>query len=170
MTTFTEGALRFDFDPRCEVSEYDEWAFYRRHFTYVAGGCKAVDFLCIHDDTAWLIEVKDYRVHPRTKPSRICDEVAAKVRDTLAGLAAAQNRATARERSLARQAVTARRWRIALHIEQRAHSVSVPRLPDTANLRLDLKKAVRSVDPHPIVVNAASAVELWTVTSVGGSQ
>ena len=37
-----------------------------------------------------LIEVKDYRFHPRTKPIPLCDEVALKVRDTLAGLAAAR--------------------------------------------------------------------------------
>ena len=169
MTAFTEGALRFDFDPRCEVSKYDEWAFYRRHFSHVAGGCKAVDFLCIHDDTAWLIEVKDYRATRRAKPSRICDEVAAKVRDTLAGLAAAQNTASDGERRMARRAVRSR-WRVAVHVEQRARSVSVPRLPDPANLRLDLKQALRSVDPHPLVVNAASPVGLWTVSAAGSSQ
>ena len=87
--TLTEGALRFSFGVSCTVVQYESWAFYQNQFQRMSG-TKAVDFLCINGDQTCLIEVKDYRFHPRTKPISLCDEVALKVRDTLAGLAAAR--------------------------------------------------------------------------------
>ena len=87
--TLTEGALRFSFGVSCTVVQYESWAFYQNQFQRISG-TKAVDFLCINGGQTCLIEVKDYRFHPRTKPISLCDEVALKVRDTLAGLAAAR--------------------------------------------------------------------------------
>ena len=87
MTEIREGALTFSFPDQCEAGKYDDWSFYRNQFQSVAGGSKAVDILCLADGVAWLVEIKDYRQHPRTKPSDLCDEVARKVRDTLSGLA-----------------------------------------------------------------------------------
>src|SRR5690554_4434345 len=88
-TTLTEQQLAFTFADGVEPSQYDEWAFYRNQFNAVCGGTKAVDFVCLDGDQLWLIEVKDYRRHRRTKLVDLGDEVAAKVRDTLAGLLAA---------------------------------------------------------------------------------
>ena len=85
MTEIEEGDLKFTFPDHCEAHKYDEWAFYRNQFQSVAGGSKAVDIVCVSGDTAWLIEIKDYRRHPRTKVIDIDDELARKVRDTLAG-------------------------------------------------------------------------------------
>ena len=90
MTEIEEGDLKFSFPDHCEAGKYDEWSFYRNQFQSVASGSKAVDILCLSDDAAWLIEIKDYRLHPRQKLIDIDDEVASKVRDTLAGLAAAR--------------------------------------------------------------------------------
>ena len=88
MTTLCEGDVEFEFHEGSEASHYDNWAFYRNQFRRLAGGSKAVNLLCIKDGYSWLVEVKDYRHHPRTKPSELHEEVATKVRDTLAGLAA----------------------------------------------------------------------------------
>ena len=96
MTCLTEGNLEFRF--QSDAAHYDEWAFYRNQFQRVAGGSKAIDFICLAGRGTWLIEVKDYRVHPRTKPSCLCDEVAIKVRDTLAGIAAARCNANVPDR------------------------------------------------------------------------
>ena len=99
------------------------WSFYRNQFQPVASGSKAVDILCVERDASWLIEIKDYRQHPRTKVIDIAGEVAGKVRDTLTGLASAAKKANeAHERQHARQAPANRRWRVVLHLEQLATS------------------------------------------------
>ena len=74
MTEIEEGGLTFSFPDHCEAGKYDEWSFYREQFQSAAGGSKAVDMLCIADDVAWLIEVKDYRHHRRAKAIDLCDE------------------------------------------------------------------------------------------------
>ena len=96
MTNITEGDLTFSFPDYCQASKYDDWPFYRNQFQAVAGASKAVDILCVECNTsrrerrmastAWLIEIKDYRQHTRKKCIDIADDLARKVRDTLAGL------------------------------------------------------------------------------------
>ncbi|MFO1416251.1 MAG: hypothetical protein U1F28_03705 [Acinetobacter sp.] len=84
-----EGQLTFSFtEPN--ATKYDEWSFYRNQFNAVCGGTKAVDLLYLEQQNFWLIEIKDYRQHTRTKTIDLADEIALKVRDTLAGLVAAQ--------------------------------------------------------------------------------
>lgn len=166
MTTLIEGGLEFVFAEDCTATKYDEWSFYRNQFANVPNrrGSKAVDFLCIHQDIAWLIEVKDYRAHRRDKDIGIAEEVALKVRDTLAGLAAARlNSSSLEERSAARRALT-KQWRIALHLEQpihpnRLHPVVMERAPVLEALTM----AVRAIDPHPIVVDSSSEGGPWRV-------
>ena len=157
MTEIVEGALSFTFPDHCKADKYDEWSFYRNQFQSVAGGSKAVDILCLSDDSAWLIEIKDYRQHPRTKLSDIDDELANKARDTLAGLAAASANANNQdERSLARRALQRRRWRVALHLEQpRARSRLRPQPFDVANVLSRIRKSrkLKAVDAHPVIVN-----------------
>lgn len=80
-------ALSFAFDDDWLASKYDDWSFYRNRFRKLRDKVKAIDLLAIDpDQTAWLIEVKDYRRHPRTKPIDLAEEVAHKVFDTLAAL------------------------------------------------------------------------------------
>ena len=156
MTEIEEGGLKFTFPNHCEATKYDDWAFYRQQFQSVAGGAKAVDILCLQQDVSWLIEIKDYRQHPRTKPSDLGDEVSSKVRDTLAGLATANaNAANKDEQAFAEHALAKRRWRVALHLEQ----------PPVANLRLwpqgislvnvleKLRRNLKAVDTQPMVVS-----------------
>ena len=163
MTVIREGNLEFSFPPECTASKYDEWAFYRNQFVNVAQS-KAVDFLCIHDSCAWLVEVKDYRYAPRTKPSEIHAEVAAKVRDTLAGLAAARMKAVDAEKQGARRALGRRRWRVALHLEQvQRPSRLKPIVADPADLCIKLRNALRAVDPRAAVIDSRSQWVPWTV-------
>lgn len=121
MTEIQEGRLVFRFDNGCDVGKYDDWAFYRNQFARVSHST-AVDFVCVHREECWLVEVKDYSSHRRTKPSELGDEVGRKVRDTLAGLVAGSvNANNADERTIARRACRSRALRVALHLEQPAH-------------------------------------------------
>ena len=157
MMEIKEGALTFSFPDHYEAGKYDKWSFYRNQFKSVAGGSKAVDILCLADGVAWLVEIKDYRIHRRTKSIDLCDEVAIKVRDTLSGLAAASAYANAYnpdERALARRALSMRRWRVALHLEQpNVASRLRPRAIDLASMRSKLRKGLKAIDAHPAVAD-----------------
>ena len=156
MTTLTEGNLTFTFDDDCDVGKYDDWSFYRRSFQNAAGGSKGVDFVCASESVAWLIEVKDYRRHPRTNPLDLSDEIAAKVRDTLAGLAtAATNADDVTEKEIAQRALSSeRRWKVALHLEQPdEHSRLRPTAIDPAALLQKLRNKLKFIDPDPKIVN-----------------
>ena len=159
MTEIEEGALKFSFPDHCKASKYDDWSFYRNQFKSVAGGSKAVDILCLANDVAWLIEVKDYRQHPREKRIDLGDEVASKVRDTLAGLATASANANSDdERALARQALAKRRWRVALHLEQpNVRSRLRPQPFNVADIVSKLRsKTLKAVDAHPVVLDCGA--------------
>ena len=119
MTCLTEGNLQFQFPEGYDAVHYDEWAFYRNQFQNVAGGSKAVDFIYLDGAEKWLIEVKDYRVYWRTKPSCLSEELAIKVRDNLAGIAAAScNANDPHEKQIAKRALRTGRWIVVLHLEQ----------------------------------------------------
>ena len=156
MTEIEEGSLKFSFPDHCETTKYDGWAFYRQQFQSVAGGAKAVDILCLAQDVSWLIEIKDYRQYPRTKPSDLGDEVASKVRDTLAGLAAANaNAANSGEQAFAEHALAKRRWRVALHLEQRSVATSPlrPQAINPADVLQKLRMNLKAIDTEPMVVS-----------------
>jgi hypothetical protein len=70
MPTISVGALSFTFDDDWQASKYDDWSFYRHRFQRIRNEVKAVDILAISPErTVWFIEVKDYRRHPRSKPT-----------------------------------------------------------------------------------------------------
>lgn len=168
MTIIREGALEFHFATNSQASKYDDWAHYRNQFQPVAGGCKAIDIICVEDDVSWLIEVKDYRKNARTKGIEIADEVAVKVRDSLAGLAsAAKNANELHERKLARQAVRNNSWRVVLHLEQRTKPHRLwPRPINAATLLQKFRtKKLKAIDPHPIICdrNTCNGRVPWSV-------
>ena len=163
-----EKNLKFTFDSasNSEASKYDEWAFYRSRFVKVVNGTKAVDFIYIDkpSNNTWLIEVKDYR-HPDTeknKPSVLANTVAAKVKDTLAGLVAAERNASAEEKDFAKNALKSSRIRVVLHVEQSKNRLFTI---DVADLQTKLKQQVKAIDAHPCVVGQKSlkANMNWTV-------
>lgn len=155
MATVPMEELDFEFSDDWQVTKFDDWSFYRHHFQSVAGGCKAVDMLAIEPKVClWSIEVKDYLQHERTKTIELAQEVAVKVRDTLAALVAASiNANDESEKQFAHRAVRCSRLRVVLHLEQPAkHSKLFPRAIDPAKVQQKLKQIVKAVDPHPLVV------------------
>lgn len=168
MQVITEGALTFTFSGQATAQKYDDWSFYRNQFQ---NGCatdnKAVDIACLAGQEAWLIEVKDYRAHTRTKLLDLADEVAIKVRDTLAGLVAAQHQANdANEKQLAHKLLRARTLRVVCHIEQPGRVSRLrPRAVEPDKLQDKLRRVLKALDPHPRVMDAAAvpAACPWTV-------
>jgi hypothetical protein len=167
MSSITEGQLTFQFPDDWKASKFDEWSFYRNQFQSVCGGSKAVDVLAIEPRVcSWKIEVKDYRQHRRTKIIDLAEEVAVKVRDSLAALVAARaNASDCDERDLASAALRCRRLRVVLHLEQPAkHSKLFPRAIDPAAVRQRLKQLIKAIDPHPLVLERARLGGVaWTV-------
>lgn len=138
------------------VERYDEWPYVRNQFNGVAGGCKAVDLIAKDGEhTLWFIEVKDYRVHQRTKVIDLADEVTIKVRDSMAGLVAAAGQTDKALKARASQLLRFERIRVALHLEQpKKHSKLFPRVIDPASLQQKLKARIKPIDPHPVITSA----------------
>jgi hypothetical protein len=167
MPTVTEGKLTFTFPDGWNVSKYDDWLHYRNQFIKVCDGMKAIDVLALEPKgCCWLLEIKDYREHIRTKAIGLAEELAEKARDTLAGLVAAQFCANDdSEKNLARQALRSTRLRLVLHLEQpKSHSKLFPRVIDPAIVLQRLKQLVKAIDAHPLVVETATMRNLpWSV-------
>ena len=164
-----EGNLTFHFPTGWNAVKYDDWSFYRNQFQRVCGSSKGVDILAVvHSKTTWLIEVKDYRRYRRTKAIELADEIAFKVRDTLAGIVTAAVRANdTDEKDFARLAVSSDNLRVVLHLEQpRKHSKLFPRAIDPSEIKQKLKKLLKPIDPHLLVLDKTSvaACALWSVT------
>ena len=149
--------------------KYDDCTFYRKHFNSVANS-KALDLLVLapHGAELWLIEIKDYRLQKRVKPENLFAEIAGKVRDTLAGLATA--RVYVNDPSVqvfADKAMRAHRLRVAFVLQQPTHQSRLfPQIVDPANGTIKLKKALRAIDRHPFLGNAAELARktAWIVT------
>jgi hypothetical protein len=137
------------------VERYDNWAYVRNQFNGAAGGCKAVDVIAKdHQDVLWFIEVKDYRYNRRTKVIDLADEIAIKVRDSMAGLVAAAGRAEAPEKKQAVSLLGFKRIRVALHLEQpNHHSKLFPRPADPVSLQQKLRSRIKPIDPHPVITS-----------------
>ena len=117
--------------------------------------------------------VKDYRHDRRTKPSDLADEVAHKVRDTLAGLAAASHYANvSTEHDFAIRALCqTTSFKVVLHLEQPTNPSRLhPKVADPANVQMKLKKRLhQAIDNHPKVLDRTltqSHDYCWTVSSV----
>lgn len=163
-----EGRLTFCFEPLIQAAKYDDWSFYRNQFNSAFGGTKAVDLIVIDSQTTtWLIEIKDYRAHQRTKPIDIADEMLGKVRDTLVGLVAAKfNANEPEEKRVAKRALGTNKLRVVLHLEQpQKHSRLFPRAINPVDVVQKLKQKLKAIDAHPTVVDQNSLKEdmKWTV-------
>lgn len=172
MMSIREGRLVFTFQTDC-ATQYDRWSFYRNQFQSVAGGSKAVDFLYLDQDSAWLIEATDYRrptggqAQPAVpKADVLAAEVAKKVRDTLAGLAAARKNANdKKEKDIAKKSMQKARWRVVLHLEQPHVKTKVRRQAiDPWSVKSELDKLLKAIDPRPVVMDRQSPHSVpWTV-------
>ena len=170
MPSRTEGRLRFDFPEGWETTQYDNWAFYKNQFKDSCGGNKAVDFLAYHPDeqTLWLIEVKDYRMHRRAKGIPVADEMALKARDTLAGLLAARANGAHEESLKAAHALQRFKFRFVLHLEQPAkHSKLYPRVLDPSQIQQKLRQLIKTIDMHARVTELNNTAHVpWEVVSI----
>ncbi|PMS10064.1 hypothetical protein FNF07_08975 [Trinickia caryophylli] len=166
----SEGALIFLFPDDGLASKYDHWSHYRNGFQAACGGHhKAVDIVYAQADEriAWLIEVKDYRVHARTKAIDLAEEIAVKVRDTLAGLVATGCQANDQnEKDCARALLRAAKIRVVCHLEQPTkHSRLRPRVIEPDKLAIKLRTLIKAIDPRALVVDRHSlhASMTWRV-------
>lgn len=160
--------LLFDFPDDWQVGKYDDWSFYRNQFSRMWNGIKSLDLLAIDSDkTAWLIEVKDYRVNSRTKPSDLGEEIAHKAFDTLAAIIPAKIHATdPNEKRLSRAVSASSKLRVVLHLEQpEKHSKLRPRAINPADVQQKIRQLLKPVDAHPLVVEMKEMRNLeWNVS------
>jgi hypothetical protein len=166
MSVDVDGLL-FSFPDGWEVGKYDEFVFYRKHFSKISDGLKALDLIAIDPElTLWLIEVKDYSAEPRTKSICLADEVAQKILHTLAAMIPASIHATKTEESaLAGRAARSRALRIVLHLElPRNPSKLFGRPVNPANIKHKIRQKLKCVDPHPVIARMEEMCHLqWSV-------
>lgn len=160
MVMVIEGNLTFEFEEGWLAVKYDEWAFYRNQFQKICGGSNGVDILAVSPgrECTYLIEIKDYRVFPRKKAIDLADEVASKVRDTLAGLVAARVNANDHdEKDFARNSLKTEKLRVVVHLESpnQTKKLFQNTVIEPLDVKQKLKKLLKAVDPHPLVGNRA---------------
>ena len=169
MPNIGEGNLIFRFPDDWLACRPDKWAYHRNSFQSICGGAKAVDILAITPrHCLWLVEVKDYREHRRTKTIELADEVARKVRDSLAALLCAHmSPDEEEEKTFAGSALASASLRVALHLEQpRKRSKLFPRAIDPASVKQKLRQLIRPVDSHPLVIEIGRMQNVeWEATS-----
>ena len=92
MSNFQESGINFCFQPNWTVFKYDEHLAHKKVEKYLKP-TKAVDFLGIHNNKIYFVEVKNYRDHTddestqevlRGKGEELMRQIAIKVRDTIA--------------------------------------------------------------------------------------
>lgn len=162
MPTLDIDGLTFTFPALWTASKFDEWNFYRHHFSRQSTGIKAVDAIAIDSERrAFLIEVKDYR-HPETgKPSELPGAIANKVLHTLAAMLPAKLYALDEERRVASAVLKAVALRVVVHIELPRRHLPVV---DLADVRQKLERLLRAIDAHPKVVSMKDMKGLpWVV-------
>lgn len=156
--------LEFSFPAGWQDSKYDEWSFYRNQFAKQQDGLKAVDLVALSpEQTAYLIEVKDYR-HPDTeKPSALHTTITNKVIHTLAALLPAKLLANdAQEKEFAKSLLAAKKLQVVAHIEQ---ATGKKQIVDTADLKDKLKISLHAIDPHVKIVSMEKSRGLpWVVS------
>jgi len=158
-TTQRLGAKRLSFCSFLQQYNYgwqaeklDDTPFYRKHFQSFADS-KSVDIVSFKPDgeDLWLLEVKDYRINPRTKNLDLFKEVAIKVRDTLALLYLAKSKPEISIHRFASEAVGKTTIRVVLHMEQPANpSRLYPLIVERGNVRIKLQQTLLVVDPRAL--------------------
>lgn len=110
-----------------------------------------------NERTLWLLEVKDYTTNRREKSLNIDDEIATKVRDTLAFLLGASAMAapdSAKTDAFATSCLPPKKIRVVLHLEQPCKpSKLFPRIKNIADMTQLLRRKLRCIDAHPKVVS-----------------
>lgn len=172
MKMLLEGRLVFMFPDDWRVLAYDKSGFYRK----IGGGfqslpaCKAVDIVALDEQGScvWLIEVKDYRrpFHPQIKAPvdktlQVIESVAAKARDTLAGLwmARSPQHEDCALADFATACFNARSVRLVLHRELPESKALLGRAflhNDNLLATIKLRQRARAIDAHALVCRMES--------------
>ncbi len=175
---FVEGKLVFEFPDPWKVCRFGKTSFYLKHFQSFCAGCKEMDFALFDpgQKVLWLVEVKDYRIDQQTKPITLAEEVALKVRDSLALLRIAQIRdetpdgeSTITVGEFARGSAAAIKIRVVLHCDlPQNRSKLFPGVKDSANLQQELRIKLRCIDPHAQLVdlNSTGTKCAWSAHSM----
>ncbi len=167
--TLIEGRLSFEFKNVDFAEKYDDWQHYRNKYSPVCEGSKAVDFLVSKNGEVWLIEVKDFRQHRRSKKIDLAVEVERKVRDTMAGLVSAKFLANdTGEKAASTSALSSTKLRVALHLEQPTNpSRLAPLAVNRVNFTMKLRQILRFADPRAQVFDRHSfPTQLGSVSSI----
>jgi hypothetical protein len=170
-TQFHESNIDWTFADGWKVIQYDNSAWYRKHFNSCAESA-AVDFIAVLDQPAkgicWLIEAKDFTTEPPLLSKELIEIISKKVRDTVAGVVGGAVNANApSERALFNNALRANKLRVAFHCERPKHASRLFRsLPDAADLQQKLRKSLRAIDSKVLVLDCTSDTSSlpWTVT------
>lgn len=119
------------------------------------------------EETWRLIEVRNYRIHSRTKPTELPDEVAQKIFDTLSALLPAKLPANqADEKQLAKAIAAAKALRVVLHLEQPAkHSRLRLCAINPVDVQQKLWKLIKSIDALPRVIDRSISRLGWRISS-----
>lgn len=124
-------------------------------------GTKAVDILCITDDTVWLIEIKDYRKHDLTNETSLADVMFLKARDSITGLPIACLNGNDKEWSLSRMVFGRCRWKLVLHLE---HS---DKMTNMSSIYIAIQKKVRVIDCECVVMDTQTTHAVpWAVERI----
>ncbi len=178
MSAFTEGDLHLSFGSSWRVLKYDaESSFYRAQLCTRVDSTKAVDFLCLCENTPLLmLEVKDFSraVPPRIQFDEVPVVVAQKVRDTLAGIVGGSHKAGGTERAIFQDSF--RKLASPPHVIYLFQDLATPtrQIPErTANKRdvihKKLKANLKWLTSHVLVVGLAdytSAINELTIRKV----
>lgn len=161
MVKVVEKSLLFSFDDNHDVLKYDDSSFYRDQFEHIMS-TKAVDIVCVTDDAAWLIEIKDYS-HGREDEAPLDDVLVQKVLDTLAGLTVANSEGNkdGTTKYVAAAALDRGSWRVVFHIE------GLDKLTQSFpnELQIKLTRRLRPIDKRSIVMSREDLVDVpWEVS------
>ncbi len=139
------------------VTKFDDWSFYRNQFSKMHDCIKAVDVLAIscRGDALWMIEVKDFRKYKRKNSEPLHEELWKKVFASLAALLPAKiNSCDNDEKEFAREALSVSKIHVVFHGEQpKSSSKLFPESYNKENLLQELRRRMRAIDPHALVVS-----------------
>ncbi|MEN8219598.1 MAG: hypothetical protein ABFS56_25255 [Pseudomonadota bacterium] len=162
-----EGNLIFNFD--CDAIKFDDSTFYRKHFSKMTNGIKAVDILAVNQEIGYLIEIKDY-TDPNTKiltMNELIEAIINKVISTLAAILPMKINVnnSVGERQIAKDFLIANQIKVIVHIELPPQRRTLKQSNwDLSNLQIQLGRRLRAIDAHPKVVSKDKLQNLpWIV-------
>jgi len=170
MQRFKEGSFHYDFDDHWHVLKWDETPFHTQRFQSFGGSSKAAEFVAFEerDNALWLIECKDFRPNGRSKSVDLCDEIALKMRSTLAALVCARNDPSACMSRFARMALKKTLIRCVVHWEHplTPHVLWPSSMMSRRDMRDKLRQRLQVADPHAELGNKLqlNAVMPWKIT------